>query len=70
MGLSEKNPLACLLSLLITPLGHSIPVVCPHGIEQLEVMILNSKYEAVLHALFFLTPLFVSCREALFRNEK
>ncbi|ODM91613.1 Ectopic P granules protein 5 [Orchesella cincta] len=43
---------------------------CPHGIEQLEVLVLNYKYEAILHALFFLTSIFVGCREALCRNEK
>jgi len=69
-GVSEKNALACFLAVLITPLGHSIPVACPHGIEQLEILVLNYKYEAVLHALFFITPIFVGCREALYRNEK
>jgi len=69
-GVEMKNPLGCLLSLYLTPIGHSVPIVCSRGFDLIEILLQSYRMELVTHSLFFITPLFVGNLEALLSHEK
>lgn len=70
LGIREQNLLANFVALLMTSLGHLVPLVCSRGLSQLLLLQVHQKHEAVLFALYLLVPLFVSCQECLVNCEK
>lgn len=70
IGVRDKQPIACFVAATMTLWGHSIPLICTKGFEQLGVLLSHYKYEHVLMALHHIVPLFLSCPESLLKNEK
>ncbi|XP_043464914.1 ectopic P granules protein 5 homolog isoform X3 [Leptopilina heterotoma] len=68
--LKEKQPLAAFVALRMTLWGHSIPLICSKGFDQLQILQSYHKYEQMLHALHNIIPLFLNCSEYLLKNEK
>ncbi|XP_043289159.1 ectopic P granules protein 5 homolog isoform X2 [Venturia canescens] len=69
-GVRDKQPIACFVAATMTLWGHSIPLICTKGFEQLTVLLLHYKYDHVLMALCHIVPLFLSCPESLLTNDK
>ena len=70
VALREKQPLACFVALRMTLWGHSVPLICSKGFDQLQILQCYYKYEQMLQALHNIIPLFLNCPESLLRNEK
>lgn len=68
-GIREKQPIACFVSVLMTLWGHSIPLICSKGFEQLHILESYYKYEHILMALHHIVPLFLDCPDSLLKNE-
>lgn len=68
--LKERQPLAAFVILRMTLWGHSIPLICSKGFEQLQILQSYHKYEQMLHCLHNIIPLFLNCSEYLLKNEK
>ncbi|XP_017889287.1 ectopic P granules protein 5 homolog isoform X2 [Ceratina calcarata] len=70
-GVRDKKPLASYVAILMTMWGHSVPLICSSGFQQLEVLLANYKYEQALSCLYLMVPLFVECVDSsLIKNEK
>ncbi|XP_043670805.1 ectopic P granules protein 5 homolog isoform X1 [Vespula pensylvanica] len=69
-GVREKQPIACYVAVIMTLWGHSIPLICSKGFNQLQTLQCYYKYEQVLIALHHIVPLFVDCPDSLFKNDK
>ncbi|CAK9832986.1 Ectopic P granules protein 5 homolog [Anthophora retusa] len=69
-GICEKQPIACYVAILMTSWGHSIPLICLHGFNQLQMLQCYCKYEQVLICLHHIIPLCLSCEDALLKNDK
>ncbi|KAK9711672.1 hypothetical protein QE152_g25342 [Popillia japonica] len=69
-GMKEQNLICCFLSLLMTTWGHLIPVICSKGFDQLLLLQVNQRHEAVLFILNLIIPLFLNCQETLINCEK
>lgn len=62
--------MASFLSVLLTNWGHLVPLVCKHGLPQLQFLQTHHKHEAVLFALNLIVPLFLESQELLINDEK
>ncbi|KOC63484.1 Ectopic P granules protein 5 like protein, partial [Habropoda laboriosa] len=69
-GIHEKQPIACYVAMLMTLWGHSIPLICLHGFNQLQILQSYYKYEQVLICLHYIIPLFLTCEDTLLKNDK
>ncbi|XP_033214682.1 ectopic P granules protein 5 homolog isoform X2 [Belonocnema kinseyi] len=70
LALREKQPIACFVALRMTLWGHSVPLICSKGFDQLQILLSYYKYEQMLQALHNIIPLCLNCPESLLRNEK
>lgn len=68
--LKERQPLASFVALRMTLWGHSIPLICSRGFEQLQILQSYHKYEQMLQIFHNIIPLFLDCPESLLKNEK
>ena len=69
-GVKEDKLIPTFLSLLMTSLGHMVPLVCSKGLDRLVLLQVNMKYEAILFALNVIVPLFLDCQELLINCDK
>ncbi|KAF7993173.1 hypothetical protein HCN44_006233 [Aphidius gifuensis] len=69
-GLKEKQPIACFVSVMMTLLGHSVPLICTTGFSKLNILQNYHKYKHILIALQHIIPLFLECPESLINNDK
>ncbi|XP_063226634.1 ectopic P granules protein 5 homolog [Bacillus rossius redtenbacheri] len=64
-GVRNKQPIACYAAVLMSTWGHSIPLICTKGLNQLQLLLCFYKYDAVLGVLHRIVPLFLCCEESL-----
>ncbi|KAG7211797.1 hypothetical protein KM043_011028 [Ampulex compressa] len=69
-GIREKQPIACYVGTIMTLWGHSVPLICSKGFNQLQILQCYYKYEQVLISLHHIIPLFLECVDSLLKNEK
>lgn len=43
-GLREKHPIACYVAVRMTLWGHSVPLICSHSFEQLQILVNSIRY--------------------------
>lgn len=68
-GCVENKSLPIFISLLTSRLGHSIPHICHHGFNQLNVLLTHHRYVKMIKCLELITPLFVNCQDSLYAND-
>jgi hypothetical protein len=64
-GVKERQPIASYVAALATTWGHSVPLVCTKGFNQLQILLCHYKYDAILTVLQYAIPLFLNCEESL-----
>ena len=69
-AVKEKQPIACFVALRMTLWGHSVPLICSKGFDQLQILQFYYKYEQIMQVLHDIIPLFLDCPESLLRNDK
>jgi hypothetical protein len=69
-GMKERQPIASYVAALATTWGHSVPLICTKGFNQLQILLCHYKYDAVLTVLQFTIPLFLNCEESLVRCDR
>lgn len=68
-GVRGQQELACFAAVIMTTWGHLVPLMCKHGLPQLQYLLTKYRYEAVIFALHLIVPLFVNSQELLINNE-
>ncbi|XP_055381195.1 ectopic P granules protein 5 homolog isoform X2 [Condylostylus longicornis] len=68
-GVTESRPLALYISLLISLWGHSIPLICQKGINQMKMLLLDHRYKQVIRCIQLITPLFLESPDTLSQCE-
>ncbi|XP_056634672.1 ectopic P granules protein 5 homolog [Diorhabda sublineata] len=69
-GVREQNCLAIFVTLLMTSLGHMVPLICTKGLPLLLYLQSQQKHEAVLFVLYVIVPLFINSQECIINLEK
>ncbi|XP_066590073.1 ectopic P granules protein 5 homolog isoform X2 [Prorops nasuta] len=69
-GVREKQTIACYTTMLMTLWGHSVPLICLNGFNQLHVLQNHYKYDQVLIVLHHIIPLFLDCPDSLLKSDK
>ena len=69
-GVKDRQPIASYVSLLTTVWGHSVPLICTKGFNQVQFLLCHNKYEAILTVLQHVIPLFLTCEESLVNSER
>jgi hypothetical protein len=64
-GVKDRQPIASYVAALATVWGHSVPLICTKGFNQLQILLCHYKYEAILTVLHCAVPLFLDCEESL-----
>jgi hypothetical protein len=64
-GVKDRQPIASYVAALATVWGHSVPLICTKGFNQLQILLCHYKYEAILTVLHCTVPLFLDCEESL-----
>jgi hypothetical protein len=64
-GVKERQPIASYVAALATVWGHSVPLVCTKGFNQLQILLCHYKYDAILTVLQCTIPLFLDCEKSL-----
>lgn len=64
-GVLENRPIAIYISILSTPLGHSVPLICQKGFAQMQTLLNDYRYSAVIRCIQLTTPFFLDCPESL-----
>lgn len=70
LGIRTQNSLAIFVSMLMSSLGHMVPLICSKGFDHLLFLQTQGKHEAVLFALYQIVPLFLTSQECLINCEK
>lgn len=65
-GLTEQKPLAIYLALLVSQLGHSIPLICHRGFDLLKQLMNDHRHSKVIRCIELMTPLFINCADSLY----
>lgn len=67
-GVRDMQPIAHYVAVVMTMLGHSVPLICEEGFTSLAVLTCYHKYEHILMALQHIIPLFIECSESLIKT--
>ncbi|RZF35977.1 hypothetical protein LSTR_LSTR005390 [Laodelphax striatellus] len=66
----QQESLASLAALLMTTVGHSLPIICAEGFTLLEQLQACYRHTAVIFCLQHIVPLFLDYPQSLITNEK
>lgn len=69
-GLSEQRPIALYLSILTTQYGHSVPEICHNGFTQIQFLINDNRFFAVIRCIQLISPMFLECPDSLSKFDK
>jgi hypothetical protein len=69
-GVKDRQPIACYVAALATTWGHSVPLICTKGFNQLQILLCHYKYDAILTVLQLFIPLFLNCDESLVKCDR
>jgi len=69
-SLEKKKDIAAYVALLLTPIGHSIPLICTDGFDCMEILLEAGKVDLLIKLMYFICPLFVSCPDELYSHAK
>lgn len=69
-GINKKNSAACYVALLISNIGHSIPLICEFCWDYCNIFLSERKYSQVFHILQLIVPYFLNSIDALLKQEK
>ncbi|XP_034665712.1 ectopic P granules protein 5 homolog [Drosophila subobscura] len=64
-GVAEQRPLALYVGMLVSLHGHSIPLICQHGFDLLQKLLLDHRHAATIRCLELIVPLFLETPETL-----
>ncbi|XP_016985100.2 ectopic P granules protein 5 homolog [Drosophila rhopaloa] len=64
-GVNENRPLALYVGMLVSLQGHSIPLICQHGFNLLQQLLLDHRHAATIRCLELIVPLFLETPETL-----
>jgi hypothetical protein len=67
-GVTEQKPLAIYLGMLMSQLGHSVPLICHKGFDLLKLLFNNHRHSKVIRCLELMKPLFIpfiQCQNSL-----
>ncbi|XP_052836525.1 ectopic P granules protein 5 homolog [Drosophila gunungcola] len=64
-GVNENRPLALYVGMLVSLHGHSIPLICQHGFNLLQQLLLDHRHAATIRCLELIVPLFLETPETL-----
>lgn len=64
-GVADSRPISLYLSILVSAWGHSVPLICQQGFDQLKLLINDYRHATVIRCLQLITPLFLECPESL-----
>ncbi|XP_017104957.2 ectopic P granules protein 5 homolog [Drosophila bipectinata] len=64
-GVTENRPLALYVGMLVSLHGHSIPLICQHGFNLLQQLLLDHRHAATIRCLELIVPLFLETPETL-----
>ncbi|XP_017140447.2 ectopic P granules protein 5 homolog [Drosophila miranda] len=64
-GVAEHRPLALYAGMLVSLHGHSIPVICQHGFDLLQQLLLDHRHAVTIRCLELIVPLFLETPETL-----
>ncbi|XP_035795714.1 ectopic P granules protein 5 homolog isoform X2 [Anopheles albimanus] len=64
-GINERRPIAVYAAMLVTTIGHWIPVFCQSGAQLLSEQLAGVSRKSVLRCLQLIVPLFHECPESL-----
>lgn len=68
-GVTEQKPLAIYLGMLMSQLGHSVPLICHKGFDLLKLLLNDYRHSKVIRCLELMTPLFIQCPNSLYACE-
>lgn len=66
-GILENRPIAIYISILTTPYGHVVPLICQKGFVHIQCLLNDYRYPAVIRCIQLTTPFFLDCPESLSR---
>lgn len=69
-GLSKNQSVAYYISLLMSSLGHSLPLICESCWDHCEILLSDHKFVQVLHILQLVLPFFLDSVQSLLQIEK
>ncbi|XP_069674865.1 ectopic P granules protein 5 homolog isoform X3 [Periplaneta americana] len=69
-GVKDRQPIASFVAVLGTTWGHSVPLICTKGFNQLQILLCHYKYDAILTVLQNVIPLFLNCEDSLVNSER
>lgn len=69
-GLTEQRPIALYLSILTTQYGHSVPEICHNGFTQIQLLINDNRFYAVIRCIQLISPMFLECPDSLCKFDK
>jgi hypothetical protein len=69
-GVKDRQPIASYVAALSTTWGHSVPLICTKGFNQLQILLCHYKYDAILTVLQFFIPLFLNCEQSLINCDR
>lgn len=69
-GFSKNIPIAYYAALLMSNVGHSMPLICESCWDYCEILIMHGKISHVLHVLQLTLPYYLESIESLLSLEK
>ncbi|XP_055908978.1 ectopic P granules protein 5 homolog isoform X2 [Eupeodes corollae] len=68
-GVTENRPLSMYVAILVSLWGHSVPLICQKGFEQLKLLLSDYRHAAVIRCIELIVPLFMETPETLAKCE-
>ncbi|XP_055848760.1 ectopic P granules protein 5 homolog isoform X2 [Episyrphus balteatus] len=68
-GVTENRPLSMYVAILVSLWGHSVPLICQKGFEQMKLLITDYRHATVIRCMELITPLFMETPETLAKCE-
>ena len=69
-GISRNQSVAYYVALLMSNLGHNIPLICESAWAHCDILIQAHRYSQVLHILQLVLPYFLDSNDSLVKQEK
>lgn len=68
-GVTENRPLSMYVAILVSLWGHSVPLICQKGFEQMKLLLNDYRHAAVVRCIELVVPLFMETPETLAKCE-
>lgn len=68
-GVTENRPLAVYISILSSLWGHSVPLICHKGFENMKLLIQDYRHCVVIRSIQLIVPLFLECPDSIVKCE-